>query len=491
MPDSADYFSAAENLLAGNGLVVSGAGGVSRPFTLWPPLYPFLLALGGLAGLGLVETSRWLAALFFGCTVFMVGLAARWYAGSTIASVLSAALVLCSASLLHVFSWAQTDGLLIVLALIALLLVDRYRVSKRPSLLLSAALVCGIACLARYSGVALVLTGVIVLLWPGRGWRRRLLYSGIFTVFSIAPLGVWLVRNACVTGSATTRNLLFHPIPSWKWLTGLDTLASWLVTYQAHVAVKYLVGLGVLLVVAALVVLGQRTAAVRPSAEPGQTPLALSVFIPCYLVTVLASIAFLDAFIPLDNRLLSPLLPVLVILVVGLGRQVLQGSGGARTMRLGLPVLVGIWLVLWATQAVQWVGHRSKDGEWYTSTEWQKSETIAEVRSLPEEAEIYSNVPEAIYLITGRPASPVPEVVDHHTGRDNPSYRSEMDSLRAVLAGEDAVVVYFTSEEERRWYMPRMSELVAGADLAPYVTRADGAILYRIHGLTGSQSIFP
>jgi hypothetical protein len=491
MPDSADYLSAAENLLAGNGLAVSGTGGTSRPFTLWPPLYPFLLALGSLVGLELVETSRWLAALLFGGTVFMVGLAARWYTGSTMASVLSAALVLCSASLLHVFSWAQTDGLFIMLALIALLLLDRYRALSRPSLLLSSALVSGIACLARYSGATLVPVGIIVLLWPGRSLRRRLLDSGIFTVFSIAPLAMWLTRNTALTGSATPRDLVFHPIPSWKWLTGLDTLASWLVTYQAHVGVKYVVGLGALLVIAALVVLSRRTASVPTGTKPNRTPLAVLIFTPCYLVTVLTSIAFLDAFIPLDNRLLSPTLPVLVILVVLSSRRVQQTNSGTRLVRLGLPVLVGIWLVSWAIQAGQWTARRSRDGEWYTSTEWQESETIAEVRRLPEETVIYSNVPEAVCLVTGRPASPVPEVVDHHTGKDNPNYRSEMDSLRAVLAGENAVVVHFTSEEERRWYMPRMSELIAGADLVPYVTRSDGAIFYRIRGLTGSRSVLP
>ncbi|UCG42169.1 MAG: hypothetical protein JSU73_09840 [candidate division WOR-3 bacterium] len=73
MPDSADFFSAAENLLSGSGLVVSGAGGTSRPLTLWPPLYPFLLAGGGLVGLTLIETSRWLAALLFAGTILSSG----------------------------------------------------------------------------------------------------------------------------------------------------------------------------------------------------------------------------------------------------------------------------------------------------------------------------------------------------------------------------------------------------------------------------------
>ncbi|UCG42170.1 MAG: hypothetical protein JSU73_09845 [candidate division WOR-3 bacterium] len=378
-----------------------------------------------------------------------------------------------------------------MLALITLLLIDQYRNFSRRSLLLYAALACGIACLARYSGVALVLTGIIVLLWTGQRWRRRLVDSGIFTVFAVAPLTVWLARNAAVAGSATTRDLVFHTIPYWKWVTGLDTLASWLVTYQAHVAVKYAVGLGALVVIVVLVVLPRGTGSVRTGIVPERTPLALSIFIPCYLMTVLASITFIDAFIPLDNRLLSPLLPAIVIVVLQLGCRVLQSSSGRRQARLGLLVLVGIWLVLWTTQAVSWMVRRSRDGEWYTSAKWQGSETMAEVRRLHAEAVIYSNVPEAIYLVAGRPASPIPEVVDHHTGMDNPTYRVEMDSLRAALAGENALVAYFTSEEERRWYMPTMRELMAGADLMPFIITADGAICYRIQGLTGSRSILP
>jgi hypothetical protein len=60
-----------------------------------------------------------------------------------------------------------------------------------------------------------------------------------------------------------------------------------------------------------------------------------------------------------------------------------------------------------------------------------------------------------------------------------------------VLDGEDAVDVYSTSEEERRWYMPQMNELMAGVDLTPFIITADGAICYRIQGLTGSPSILP
>jgi 4-amino-4-deoxy-L-arabinose transferase-like glycosyltransferase len=106
------------------------------------------------------------------------------------------------------------------------LLIDQYRNSGRRSLQLSAAFACGIACLARYPGVALVVAGIIVPLWPGQRWRRRLVDTGIFMVFAAAPPTAWLVRNAAVSGSATARDLLLHSIPYWKWMTGLDTLAS-------------------------------------------------------------------------------------------------------------------------------------------------------------------------------------------------------------------------------------------------------------------------
>ena len=475
MPDSADYFAAARNLLAGHGLVVHAADGAFTPLVLWPPLYPLVLALAGLAGTALSEAGRLTAAFCFGGTVFLVGLSVRQYTGSRTAALLGGLLALCSASLLETQSWAQSEGLFTVMALLSLLLVDRYRHSGRFRVLLAGALVCGLACITRYGGVALIPAGIVVL--AGRRSappRRRLFDSGVFLLFAAAPLVLWLVRNAVSTGSATGRAVLFHPMPGWKLLTALDTFASWLVTFSAPGPVKYAALIAAVTVISVLLTSRLRTRGRRGAARP--VPRATALFLPLFLLTVVASITFLDAFIPLDSRMLSPLLPVAVVLAVRLGHAAWQGFASRRLARVALTLLAAGWLGLWVVQAGSWLAHRSRDGAWYTSAQWRNSEVLAAVRLVPDSIAVYSNVPEGVYLVTGRPAFSVPPAVDHHTGRPNHGFLTQMDSLRVALDRGEATLVYVGRETERRWYLPDERELVGRLGLAPVARFRDGTI---------------
>ncbi len=475
MPDSADYFAAARNLLAGNGLVMHAADGTFTPLVLWPPLYPIVLALAGLAGTALSEASRWPGALCFGGTVFVVGMMVRQYTGSRTAALLGGLLALCSASLLETQSWAQSEGLFTILALLSLLLVDRYRHAGRFRVLLAGALVCGLACIARYGGIALLPVGIIVLL--GRRTaapRRRLFDSGIFLLFATAPLVLWLVRNAVVAGSATSRAVLFHPVPGWKLLTALDTFASWLVTFSAPGPVKYAALVATVLVLSALLISRLRSRGPGEATRP--VPRAAALFLPLFPLTVVASITFLDAFIPLDSRMLSPLLPVAIVLAVWLGHAAWQRLASPRFIRVALALLAVGWLGLWVVQAGTWLARRAQDGAWYTSAQWSDSEVLAAVDLVPDSITVYSNVPEGIYLITGRPAFSVPPAVDHHTGRPNPDFLAQMDSLRAALDRGEATLVYVAKEASRRWYLPSERELVGRLGLAPVARFRDGTI---------------
>ena len=64
-----NYIVAARNLLAGDGLV--GTGG--DPLVSWPPLYPAMLAGGGLFGLDPYAVAGPLNAVIFGLTVLVGG----------------------------------------------------------------------------------------------------------------------------------------------------------------------------------------------------------------------------------------------------------------------------------------------------------------------------------------------------------------------------------------------------------------------------------
>ena len=68
-PDSISYISAAKSLLSGNGFVTYDGA----PFTLFPPLFPGILALLGLAGIDILIGLRFLNSIIFGLIIFFSG----------------------------------------------------------------------------------------------------------------------------------------------------------------------------------------------------------------------------------------------------------------------------------------------------------------------------------------------------------------------------------------------------------------------------------
>lgn len=95
----------------------------------------------------------------------------------------------------------------------------------------------------------------------------------------------------------------------------------------------------------------------------------------------------------------------------------------------------------------------------YTTPEWRGSATIEWVRRTPLDRPLYSNVPDAIYLLTGKRAQFTP-------WRDEPMTR---------LAGVDGYVVWC----ERKAMAPLLftpAELEAVVRLRPVVRLDDGVV---------------
>ena len=66
-PDASNYITAARSLLAGDGLIRLGGS----PWVWWPPLYPTMLAGGGLFGFDPYAVAGPLNAVIFGLTVLV------------------------------------------------------------------------------------------------------------------------------------------------------------------------------------------------------------------------------------------------------------------------------------------------------------------------------------------------------------------------------------------------------------------------------------
>ena len=363
--DSVNYIEVARALLVGDGFTqpdwyLFGADA----YAIWPPLYPMLLAGGGLGAADPYDVAGPLSAVFFGLTIFVAG---RWMARRLESPVLVAwtccALAL-SVPLSRAASAALSEAPFILLATLTLVQVDTFVREGRRSALLWMVAFAALACLTRYLGVALI---VVVALAPflrggvPLGARMRLAATG--ALMAALPLALWMLRTALLTGNAArAANEVAEPVHETLG-RALEVLSRWAFPYapleRFQDAASALVG-ALLLLLAFLAV-----RAFRGSGEtaPAKTALLLALFIVGYVLALAAGRAWSEGSDEL--RYFFPLYAPAVLLAATLCAPVIRGLT-LPPLRPGFTALasaaVALALVAWlALQVPQWAREVSRE----------------------------------------------------------------------------------------------------------------------------------
>jgi len=129
----------------------------------------------------------------------------------------------------------------------------------------------------------------------------------------------------------------------------------------------------------------------------------------CYLAMLMYARLFVGGSIPLDDRLLAPLLLVLGLATLVALQQWL--STQAPPMRRTGYVLAGCWLVLAVRQSV--LGERSvlADRDDYGSEYWTDTPVADWLRGPGRAYTLFSDDPVGTYFVTGRPSRTVPPML--------------------------------------------------------------------------------
>ena len=198
--DSLEYLAIAGNVLAGEGLTyLTGA-----PATLWPPLYPLLLAGATLGIVAPLDVAGPLNAVIFGLTIFAVGHYLRQRLESRFPVVWVCIAIALSIPLADLASSAVTTPAFMLLATAALIRADTFLVEGRTSSLVWAGVFSALAWQTRYLGVAVpVVVGLTLLFQPGASLRQRVRRCAGFSLLAGAPMALWLLSNRLIAGVMT------------------------------------------------------------------------------------------------------------------------------------------------------------------------------------------------------------------------------------------------------------------------------------------------
>ena len=390
--DSILFLSTALNFLAGEGW--RDLTGI--PLTLYPPLFPLLLAAFGWVGIEPLEAGRLINAIAFGLTILAAGGWLRSNLRSRGLVLAATAAIAASLPLSHWASTIKTDLLFVLLTLLALVQLAAFLNRKTDALLWWAAVFTALAALTRYPGVALIGTGVLVLL-PVARLRQTLVFGAV----SSLPLLAVLAHNWAAIGNLRWATG-YRTDPSGQSLfeglsQAVKVVCGWVVPRHTPDELAYLLGLAV-----AAVVLAGATVILRYR-QP--TSLRLEPIIP-FGGFALAYLVFMVLVVPftveqeIDSRYLLPIYVPLLLATVFLLDRVLSISA-AGWMGAGRYVVVSL-IVLTTLAHVGFSAYRNLrltaqawrtgyENGMYNIARWQHSETLQYLRDHHIEGRIYSN----------------------------------------------------------------------------------------------------
>lgn len=332
--DSLYYLSTAGNILDGNGIAHSThalSGPAFEATTLWPPLYPVLVAaikwvaeLAGtsdVVGIAVFNVLALIASLYL--VVRIASLTASAQAGIVVAIALA-----ISPSIQIVFTYAWSEVLFIPLSLAAYLGLQQYLFgddSDRQRWLYAMVMLLGLATYARYVGLAFFSSTALAILLYGRGDRLQRLRTVVaVTLAYLAFLAPMLIRNLVETGSLSGGD---RGSPGNIALSDMGTLMWYL--YLEFLNLPILIGAVVLataLGLAAWLLLRHRGSSKQVTPTYSLSSIVVPfLFAFCYMAFLLISRS--RQSIDLDSRMLSVVVPFLLIGLLGVYQQLLMRVG--------------------------------------------------------------------------------------------------------------------------------------------------------------------
>lgn len=470
--DSVVYVSAADSLLAGDGLRTFDGG----EFPLQPPLFPLLMAFFGLFGIEPADSGRFVNIAAFGLTIATAGFWLTRNLASRLLAVVGTAAVMVAVPLNEVSSYLWTESLFILFVLLALVQLEAFLNGKGGATapLRWAIVFTALAAVARYTGVAMIFSGVFVLLLrrdvPVAGRLKR---AGLFGALSSVPLASVLAWNWAVSGTLTGRRGVSGYSLSDSLGQVEEVFRNWAFSATASITVP---NTGFLWALAGLVALGVAAQIVNvPRRSPPLAAISWWPVVPFGIFTSMY-LAFIVVATPraavqaIDTRLLAPLCaPALLVVMVVLDRFV-RGHLPARRAcvewALASPLLLG-GLVSASLHAQRnfrrtaVVMDRAAPRVFlggYNDSSWENSELIEYMKTNPIAGPIYSNEAGFLYWIAGVKAHMI------------------WDGKRACIFPDGSHIVW--------WNRSRLDEAASRLPthlLARVAERADGSI-YRVVG---------
>jgi hypothetical protein len=423
-PDSVTYISAARHLVHGNGFNSFD----NLPVVDFPFAYPFFLtAISFFTRLDPLQFGSLLNGFLFGILIYVSGgmmngfnKPSGWYKRILLICIL------LSPAIQEVYSMLWSETIFLILVLFFIISISNYLRQLTKGWLLISTLICALACLTRYAGVFMILTGLCLIFFNGAmPWRRRIFHCLIFGSLSFSLLLINIIRNLSATG------LAMGPRP--KSDTGVlkimeyfgGVLCDWLLIDRKPLLAVILTIILLMLFTISFLYTKNR----KKSIYGFEYAMAVTGLIYCVFMIISSSLTRYEQF---TNRLLSPIfIPLLWSLSWWIPGFLSKKSYRLKWIYGLVFFLITIWFLNVQIRADYEYYDGVKDAgiPGYREDPFVQSEIVQFLEKNKEIFDprfpIYSNAGEAVYFVTGMPAHQLPfldfpaQVQQYYSGKNN------------------------------------------------------------------------
>lgn len=469
-PDSALYVCAAQSLIARGALCSCGT---TSPMTHQrAPLYPVLLATVSVFGATPLRAARWIDALSCAASVILTGALLYAATSSMFISLLGELLFLCLGDVAAVHLAALSEAPFIVFLLLFVLGLWRAVDDSGSGWIVVAGSAAAAACLTRYMGVSLLVTGASGLICLGAGpMAARMRRSALFLAIGGTPPAAWLIHNYLESRDITGRSLHWHPISSAQLMLACTTVAHWLFPWMSNQTAQ---SIGLPLLVGMAVIL-----ATVVWSNPGTLGWLLANLVLCNSALILVSRYVSDPNLVFGPRILAPILVSSLVLTLWGAHSIANRLGASvrwRVIGFGL----GLSFAIVSGRATARIVYQSRvDGLGYTAHYYADSALIGWIRHLPAETVIYADEPEPIGLFADRFAEALPLLRDPLTGQAAKGFKQELAAMQSKMTERPIAIAYFYKIlSDRQDSLPALADMpsVYHLSMTPVLEAPQGII---------------
>ena len=455
--DSVEYLVSARNMLRGIGIGYFSPNGIFYWISLHPPFYPIMLGAVSLLGPDGIDAARWLNIVLFALIIGLSGMLFWRHSTSPSFALLAGLLIMAFPQMLVMSTAAMSEPLFICLCILHSLLLILFFRTGRVRFLLLAALVAGLAALARYIGISLIGAGAVsVFLFCREKWAGRLRKTILYFILSCLPLAAWFGwsyfgANHSVAGRSGLglRGVLTRLQPFrlkmvstlWGWMPLQDRLAH--VPYRGQLAFLVLF----LLVIGVLTILAYRRSAHKMAVQETRGDLYILGIFGIFSLAYIGFLAFTTAFTSLapdiDDRMLLPLYVSNVLALLAAfslwGQSWLAGRGGWVKVMAWL--VAALFLFQYIPESTAYISRQHAD---QGLRAWENSAVVTAVEDLPKDISIISTRPNILLLTADRPAYPLTlDFSPAFLSGSGPYGSDAQDPLQKLFRAKGAALVDF------------------------------------------------